>query len=140
MRLFWKEAKPPPANPVIEKRGGTIWSRIRPPTVDTEKLSQLFENRTKEVAPKVKKYDFFYFSLFFFIKIFFSFFILEFGIKKKNRKIFFNEKFLSFVFVNFFLKLFFVFLCIFFLFLNLFYVNWKITEKISEISFEICVI
>lgn len=54
LKLHWKQADfdQQQMPPDIQKKG-VFWQNIKPPEIDTEKLTQLFETKTKEHAPKV---------------------------------------------------------------------------------------
>lgn len=52
LRLHWKpaQADPPPV-PALKNKG-SFWHKLDLPKIDTNKLAQLFEQKTKDVAPK----------------------------------------------------------------------------------------
>lgn len=54
VKLFWKEVKEEKGILAKLKRKKTIWDEIKPVTVDVAKLEHLFENRSKEIANKVR--------------------------------------------------------------------------------------
>jgi hypothetical protein len=56
LKLHWKEAVTE-AQPVpVLRNRGIFWQKVKVPEIDTEKLCQLFETKTKDVAPKVTCY------------------------------------------------------------------------------------
>lgn len=58
LKLHWKpaQAEPPPV-PVLKNKG-TFWHKLDLPPIDTRKLAQLFEQKTKTAAPQVLFYLF----------------------------------------------------------------------------------
>uniref|UniRef100_A0A0M3IZ59 Formactin (inferred by orthology to a C. elegans protein) n=1 Tax=Anisakis simplex TaxID=6269 RepID=A0A0M3IZ59_ANISI len=52
LKLHWKpaQAEPPPV-PALKNKG-SFWHKLDLPPIDTNKLAQLFEQRTKDIAPK----------------------------------------------------------------------------------------
>lgn len=53
LKLHWKPAQDEPPPVPSLKNKGTFWHQIDLPQIDTKKLAQLFEQKTKEIQPKV---------------------------------------------------------------------------------------
>ncbi|CDW53828.1 FH2 domain containing protein [Trichuris trichiura] len=54
VRLFWKEAQCQVIPGLLDSKG-VFWQKLRPVSIDTEKLGSLFVTKTKEMAPKKKE-------------------------------------------------------------------------------------
>ncbi|VDN58958.1 unnamed protein product [Dracunculus medinensis] len=52
LKLHWKPAQDEPPPVPSLKNKGTFWHQIDLPQIDTKKLAQLFEQKTKEIQPK----------------------------------------------------------------------------------------
>lgn len=56
LKLHWKPLQNHIPHPVT--KGETIWNKLAPIKIDTQKLEHLFESRTSELKQKVKLFDF----------------------------------------------------------------------------------